>query len=153
LPWSAAALAALLALAAPQRPARAAEPFSFYGVSFGMKAAEIDARWKRLGEGAYAVPSLGIQEVQASFDHEGRLYELSFALVAQEAGVPQAIQMRAIQQAVEGRWGKAGAAADAGLDVSIAASRDSTRIRVTNRRLLEGYVSFVQERIGALLKP
>lgn len=141
-------LGLLCALSVPARLA-AAEPVSFFGVTMGMTAAEVNTRWNRLGEGAYSVPALGIQEVQALFDHQGRLYELAFTLVPPESKVPDVIQMRAIQQAVDSRWGRA----NPGLEVSVAASRASTRIRVTDRKLLDGYVAFVQETISALLKP
>lgn len=141
-------LFALLALAAPAWSAPA-EGFSFFGVRFGMTAAEVNTRWNRLGEGAYSVPALGIQEVQAGFDHEGRLYEISFTLVPPESKAPELIQMRAIQQAVDSRWGKGNPA----LDVSVAVGRAATRIRITDKKLLEGFIASVQEQIGSLLKP
>lgn len=138
------------ALAAPAPAALAAvEDVGFFGVKFGMTAAEVGTHWNRLGEGAYSVPALGIQEVQALFDHQGRLYDFSFTLTPPDSKVPAPIQMRAIQQAVESRWGKGNPA----FEVSMSSGRDSTRIRVTHRKLLDGYVSFVQETIEAIFKP
>ena len=137
-----------MALAAPPI-AVAADGGSFFGVRFGMTAAEVGAHWTRLGEGAYSIPALNIQEVQASFDHQGHLYDFSFTLVPPDTKAPAPIQMRAIQQAVESRWGKSSGA----FDVSISSGRDSTRIRVTDRKLLDGYISFTQEAIEAVFKP
>ena len=57
--------------------------------------------------------------------------------------------MSAIQQAVDSRWGRDNTA----LAVAVAVSRASTRIRVTDQKLFDGYVAFVQETIAAMFKP
>ena len=102
----AAALAAAALFGSP--PPSSAEDFSFYGVRFGMTHEEISGKWLPLSEGTYAVPSPFVRNVVPAFDHEGRLYELSFkvslpdddllaserrrggGLVRADAGQPQA---------------------------------------------------------------
>ncbi len=146
----AAALAAVLA-AQPARAQKEPEPgFSFYGVTFGMTKAEIEEHWLPLSGGVYAVSSPAIRQIAPMFDHEGKLYEISFTIDLKLPGdPPPTLTSIAFQDLLNEKWKKKGS----GLIVSLATGRDSNQVTIVHERLRDGYVEHLREKLSGLLKP
>lgn len=133
----------LLALAAPA----ASQEFSFFGITFGMTRQELDARWVGTGENQYQVPDSVVNGVTVSFDHQKRLYEISFSLDLR-INEPPPLLAQAFQQHFDSRWGK-----DPGLGISVMIGRNENQVTVWHKGMKEAYIRSIQEKIGSLVRP
>lgn len=125
-----------------------AEEFSFYGVRFGMTQEEVGSVWLPLSDGVYAVSTESVSQVTPIFDHEGRLYELSFAVIL-PTDYPTLMVRTAFQQEINEKWGKAGA----GLDTRLVIGPGGTTVTVRDQKRHTAYISHIQVKIAPLLQP
>jgi hypothetical protein len=129
-----------------------AEDFSIYGVSMGMTRADVDARWEKLENDKYHIKDSILMNVLPEFDHEDKLYRLSFSipipLLDQHPGT---YVTTAFQDLVQERW--------AGDDqiVNLRTGRGKADIMITSRHLQTEYTNHIRTQIqlqlGILLKP
>ncbi len=139
----AAAMAAVFLTVAAAR----AEDFSLHGVRFGMTKAEVDAVWVPFGDGTYIVPQSPIQSLSASFDHQDRIYEVSFTLEL-KLTEPTPLVAQAFQNVFQQRWGN-----NPDLTVNVSVGQNIYKVNVGNKRMREAYVKKIEEEISSLLKP
>ena len=139
----------MLAAALFALPSRSgAEDFSFYGVRFGMTKEEIGEKWLALSEDFFTIPSPFIRDVVPRFDHEGKLYEVSFTIDLQMDDPPVLVN-RAFQELVESKWGKPVPE----VDLQMTLSRGSSALRLTNRNLRDAYINHIKGKIAPLIQP
>jgi len=125
-----------------------AEEFSFYGVRFGMTQEEVGSLWLLLGDGVYAVPAESVSNVKPLFDHEGRLYELSFSIIL-PADDPAVLVRTAFQQEINARWGKA----TPGVETKLVIGLGGTTVGVLDKVRREAYIRHIQGKVAPLLQP
>lgn len=125
-----------------------AEEFSFYGVRFGMTRAEMDALWLPLSGGVYALPVSSVRQVEPLFDHEGKLYSLSF-LVDLPPDYPANLVNRAFSDLVESKWGRV----NPNLIVDLTISGGSSGITVTDQKMRDAYIDHIGTKIAPLFQP
>ena len=125
-----------------------AEEFSLYGVRFGMTREEIGAHWLPLSEGKYAVPSAAVTQVVPRFDHDGKLYQVSFSVELPPEEPPQLVGI-AFKDLVESKWG----GGTPGVETSLVLSPQGTSVTVSHRGLRKAYIAHIREKIAPLLQP
>ena len=141
--WLAVAATLLVAIA----PARG-EDFSFYGAGFGATRPKLEAIWLPLDGGKFALPTPAVRQVDPSFDHEGRMYRISFTVELPE-DQPARLAGLAFQNLVESKWGRG----NPELGVSLEVGPRSATVAVTDKRLLEAYLKHIEAKLAPLLQP
>jgi hypothetical protein len=56
------------------------EEFKLFGVKFGMTRQEFDQTWIKLESGKYSIQEAVLFDIVPDFDHQDRLYKLSFSV-------------------------------------------------------------------------
>jgi hypothetical protein len=125
-----------------------AEEFNFFGVRFGMSKAEVDALWLPLSEGTYALPTPAVRQVEPLFNHEGKLYSLSF-LIDLPPDYPPTLLNQAFSNLVESKWGRS----EPDLSVNLVVSKNSRGLTVTHQKLRNAYIEHIAKEIAPLIQP
>ena len=125
-----------------------AEEFSFFGARFGMSRTELDTTWLPLGDGVYVIPGPQFKNINASFDHSGRLYELTFA-VELEFSEPSPLVGLAFQQFADSRWGRS----NPDVEYNIGILGPVYKITVWDRVIKKEYIKHIEEKISTLFNP
>lgn len=126
----------------------AAEDFSFFGVRFGMLRAEVDKLWVKTGDNGYAIANSAVNAITTAFDLDKRLYEISFTLNLNFPGDPPPLVATALQRSFEERWAR-----DPNLAVSVMSARNQATITVVDKKLRDGYIRRLEEKILSLVRP
>lgn len=142
-------LAISLAALAPVIPATAvAEEFSLYGVRFGMTEEEVGTKWLPLSDGVYAVSSPAVRKLVPQFDHEGKLFQVSFSVDLPTEDPPTLVN-RAFQSIVESKWGRSAP----NLEFSLVISPNGKDVTVSNRKMRDAFIKHIEEKILSLFQP
>lgn len=142
-------LAVSLATLAPGLPTTAAaEEFVLYGVRFGMTEEEVGEKWLPLSDGVYAVSSSSVRKLVPKFDHEGKLFQVSFSVDLPTDAPPVLVDM-AFREMVEAKWGRT----EPNLEFSLVIKPQGKDVTVLDRQLRKAYVKHIGEKISSLFNP
>jgi len=142
-------LAVSLATLAPGLPVTAdAEEFSLYGVRFGMTEEEVGTKWLPLSDGVYAVSSPSVRRLVPRFDHEGKLFQVSFT-VDLPTDDPQSLTDEAFRAIVESKWGRI----EPNLSFSLVIKPGGKDVTVLDNRLRDSYIKHIEGKLSPLFQP
>ena len=142
-------LAVSLATLAPGLPVTAdAEEFSLFGVRFGMTEDEVGTKWLALSDGVYASSSPSVRKLVPRFDHEGKLYQISFSVDLPTDDPPYLVS-KAFQDVVEAKWGRG----EPNLEFTLVINPSGNDVTVSNRTLREAYIEHIREKLSPLFQP
>ncbi|RMG96415.1 MAG: hypothetical protein D6708_02415 [Candidatus Dadabacteria bacterium] len=124
-----------------------AAPFSLYGVRMGMTRDEVGKLWAPLESGQYYIKDSVLFEVVPSFDHEDRLYQVSFS-VPLVGEYPEHLTATAFQNLVTRLWGD-----DRAVSLSVRVGRGTGQVTVTHKARLEAFTRHIETVLAPLIRP
>jgi hypothetical protein len=129
-----------------------AEEFSLYGVRMGMTRTEVEQLWVKLDDGKYYVEDSILLNIKLDFDHEEKLYKLSFSLpVPLLDKYPASFVNTSFQELVQEKWANPSRA------LTVRVGRGNADITVLDKDRQSAFMNYINElmrlQLSTILKP